>query len=538
MTDQVALYLRVSTVKQAEKDLSIPDQRLQAEVYCRQKGWNVVTEYVEPGASATDDKRPVFQKMIDAACSADKPYDVILVHSFSRFFRDAFQCEFYVRRLAKAGVRLVSITQDIGDDPTSQFIRQIMTLFDEYQSKENAKHTLRAMKENARQGFWNGSRPPIGYKVVESEKRGDRVKKRLEIDPNEAEIVRMIFRLYLHGEGLKGPMGIKSIATYLNERGYQQRTGTKFSAKTVHEILRRSTYAGRHFFNQFDSKTRKQKHRDEWIECKVPAIVDGKTFDDVQRLLKSRSPKNTPPRVVNGPTLLTGLAKCASCGGGMTLRTGKGGRYRYYSCSTCLRQGKTACKGRNVPMGLLDDLVTDQLLSRVLAPQRVKTLLAQLNKRDSESNEKRQQERKTLKAELNDTDTKLERLYEAVETGTVPNSESFHNRITGLDQRRDELLRLLGMADHRIEISPAQVTKKQLNKFSAAISSMLKSGEPEFRKAYVRLFVDRIEVDDEEVRIWGSKEALANAITKPNAGVPSFMEGWRPRQDSNLQPQD
>jgi len=80
---------------------------------------------------------------------------VILVHSFSRFFRDQFQLEFYVRRLAKAGVRLVSITQELGDDPMSNMIRQIMALFDEYQSKENGKHTLRAMKENARQGFWN-----------------------------------------------------------------------------------------------------------------------------------------------------------------------------------------------------------------------------------------------------------------------------------------------------------------------------------------------------------------------------------------------
>jgi DNA invertase Pin-like site-specific DNA recombinase len=90
---------------------------------------------------------------------------LILVHSFSRFFRDQFQLEFYVRRLAKNGVRLVLITQELGDDPMSNMIRQIMALFDEYQSKENAKHTLRAMKENARQGFWNGALPPIGYRT-------------------------------------------------------------------------------------------------------------------------------------------------------------------------------------------------------------------------------------------------------------------------------------------------------------------------------------------------------------------------------------
>jgi DNA invertase Pin-like site-specific DNA recombinase len=92
--------------------------------------------------------------MVDAATSKPPAFDVIVVHSFSRFFRDQFQLEFYVRRLAKNGVRLASITQELGDDPMSNMIRQIMALFDEYQSRENAKHTLRAMKENARQGFW------------------------------------------------------------------------------------------------------------------------------------------------------------------------------------------------------------------------------------------------------------------------------------------------------------------------------------------------------------------------------------------------
>jgi len=124
--------------------------------------------------------------MIDAATTKPPMFDMIVVRSFSRFFRDQFQLEFYVRRLAKNGVRLISITQELGDDPMSNMIRQIMALFDEYQSKENAKHTLRAMKENARQGFWNGALPPIGYRTVAGEQRGHRTKKTLEIDPVQA----------------------------------------------------------------------------------------------------------------------------------------------------------------------------------------------------------------------------------------------------------------------------------------------------------------------------------------------------------------
>ena len=90
-------------------------------------------------------------------------------------------------------------------------MRQIMALFDEYQSKENAKHVLRALKENARQGFWNGSLPPIGYRVVAAEQRGVKVKKKLKIDPLHADTVRLIYRLALEGDGTSGPMGVKNI---------------------------------------------------------------------------------------------------------------------------------------------------------------------------------------------------------------------------------------------------------------------------------------------------------------------------------------
>ena len=72
----------------------MPDQRHQLEAYCVGKGWKVATEYLEPGNTATDDKRPAFQEMIEAAMTKPAPFDVILVHSFSRFFRDQFQFEF------------------------------------------------------------------------------------------------------------------------------------------------------------------------------------------------------------------------------------------------------------------------------------------------------------------------------------------------------------------------------------------------------------------------------------------------------------
>jgi len=64
----VALYARVSTSKQAEKELSISDQLRQMRDWCKRRGFAIGARYVEPGASATDDRRPVFQQMI-----ADSP---------------------------------------------------------------------------------------------------------------------------------------------------------------------------------------------------------------------------------------------------------------------------------------------------------------------------------------------------------------------------------------------------------------------------------------------------------------------------------
>jgi site-specific DNA recombinase len=306
---RAALYLRVSTGRQADSDLSIPDQRRQAKSYCASRGWEIVADYVEPGASATDDRRAEFQRVIDAATAKPSAFEVILVHSFSRFFRDQFQLEFYVRRLAKNGVRLVSITQELGDDPMSNMIRQIMALFDEYQSKENAKHTLRAMKENARQGLWNGALPPIGYRIVlAAEQRGHRTKKTLEVDPIRAETVRLIFRLAREGNGSSGPMGVKSIAKHLNEAGIRTRDGGRWSVDAVHKVLTRTTYTGRHRFNTKHWKTRERKPDVEVVEMAVPPIIDAAEFEAVQTLLKSRSPALTAPRVVSGPPSLPASA--------------------------------------------------------------------------------------------------------------------------------------------------------------------------------------------------------------------------------------
>ena len=142
----------------------------------------------------------------------------------------------------------------------------------------------------------------------------------------------------------------------------------------VHALLSHPVYGGRIRSNKSQARTGRRKSASEQVFADVPAIIDPAVFAQVQSLLKARSPKVTPPRTVSGPILLTGLAVCATCDGGMTLRTGtsKTGKvHRYYTCSASFRSGKIACKGRLILMDKLNDLVTEHLVDRLLNPERL-----------------------------------------------------------------------------------------------------------------------------------------------------------------------
>jgi site-specific DNA recombinase len=531
---RAALYLRVSTPRQAEKDLSIPDQRQQAAAYCRHKGWNVVAEYVEPGASATDDKRPAFQRMIDEACSQAKSFDAIVIHSFSRFFRDAFLFEFYRRKLDKNGVRLFSITQETPDDPMGHMIRQVATMFDEYNSRENAKHVLRAMKENARQGFWNGGPPPYGCRSYVAETRGDAAKKKLEIDPVEAQMVREIFDMFL-----KRGLGVRAIAAHLNARGLRYRNSRPFRSSVVHKILTRATCTGRHYFNRNSGKKGTLKDRGEWVEIATPVIIDPDIFVRTQRVLESRRPCNTPPRVVNGPTLLVGLAKCVHCGRGMTLRTGKSGRYRYYTCNAAATEGKTACKGHNIRMELLDSLVIDHLAVRLFTPARLEALTARLIERTTQRSATQGEGLSALRRQLNATESKIQSLYQALAERLVTDSSNFRTSLAKFEQQQEDLIRKIADRTRQRDLPRNVLSARNLERFSSAVQGQLRNGDKAFRRSYLRAFVGRIDVGEREIRIRGSKAALIQGIVNSqgtgNGPVPSSVPQRWAGEDSNLQ---
>ncbi len=288
------------------------------------------------------------------------------------------------------------------------------------------------------------------------------------------------------------------------------------------------------------SKSGKLKPADEVIAVAVPPIIDQATFDAVQARMKARNPKVTPPQVVGGPTLLTGLIHCAKCGGAMTIRTGKSGRYRYYTCSTKARQGPTACSGMTVPMKKLDDLVAKHLEERLLDPARLEEILAAVLDRRQERSERRGEHIAELNKRATETDLRLKRLYDAIERGVADlDDPDLKDRIADLKATRDQA-RIDAERAAAIQDNSGQkaITPPMLRKFAKIARQRIHLPGGGYRRDHLRALAQRVEVADGEVRIMGAKNDLLRALVAGNGaeaatGVPSFVPKWRRRRDSN-----
>ncbi|MDD2676580.1 MAG: zinc ribbon domain-containing protein [Methylacidiphilaceae bacterium] len=126
---------------------------------------------------------------------------------------------------------------------------------------------------------------------------------------------------------------------------------------------------------------------------------------------KGAQPKVAPPRVVTGPTLLTGICFCGHCDGAMTIRTGKSGRYRYDACSIKARQGETGCVGQAIPMDKLDTLVAGYIEDRLLAPERLAEVLASVIDRRQDHAERRREHIAELNKRAAEAELRLKRLH-------------------------------------------------------------------------------------------------------------------------------
>ena len=534
---RAALYARVSTSRQAERQLSIPDQIRQMREWCQREGYEVAEVFMDEGASATDDRRPEFQRMMAQAYAKPPGFDVIIVHSLSRFFRDHLELGIHDKNLRKNKVRLISITQQTDDDAHGELIRTINAVFDGYQSKETAKHTLRSMLENARQGFHNGSKPPFGFKAKEVRLEGRKdAKKILEIDLEEAEVVRKMFNMYLETSS-----GVKGVAAYLNERNIMRR-GNLWGNTTIHDILTNRLYMGERVFNKNHWKTAEPKPESEWIKVDVEAIVPEDLFLLVQEKLKSRSPAMSHPRRLSSPRLLTGILKCGKCGANMTMATGKGegGTYYYYRCSTKTRKHAKLCSSRPVRMDQFDKSILETLANVVFTPERVEAMMLELRrmlKTDGGS------DLKTLKRRHEALKIKLKNAYRAIADG-IEVDQFFREELENLKRQDSEVAAKITNYQDSPHAIVETIDRREVEGFCARLREQLLDTSKPFSKQYLQQLVKEIVLTDGVARIRGSHRPLAGAIRlsaeKKNPitekKVIGFNSVWRPRDDSNVRP--
>lgn len=268
-------------------------------------------------------------------------------------------------------------------------------------------------------------------------------------------------------------------------------------------ILTRTTYVGQHRFNR-RGKDRARKADDEIITVTVPPLIDHATFDAVQALLRERNPKTLVPHLINSPNMLTGLLHCAQCGGVMTMRTGKAGRYRYYACQKTARKDTARCTGIAIPIDALDTLVARHMMERLLDRKRVESILTMILER-----------RQTLIArdgddrlgELNrraeEARMRLERLRKAIEIGALDLEDPMlQERLASLRALQARTAEEIGSLQLGLDRAGAVTISASM--LSAVIEKagqhLLERGDGS-RRGYASAFAGRIVAEAEKVRI-------------------------------------
>ena len=212
----------------------------------------------------------------------------------------------------------------------------------------------------------------------------------------------------------------------------------------------------------------------------------------------------------------------------MTLRTGKGGRYRYYTCSIKARQGETGCKGRSIPMERLDNLVAEHIADRLLQPKRLEEVLASVLDRRQERTERRREHIVELNKRAAESELRLKRLYDAIEAGVADlDDPALKERIVSLKAIRDQTQADAIRAAAVLESSTQQaVTPQMVQRFARTARERIRIDDGGYRRDHLRALAQRVEVADREVRIVGSKSNLLQTLTAA-AGVRPATPGVR-----------
>lgn len=408
--DIIAIYSRKS--KFTGKGESIGNQVELCKEYVRvhygDTAVDKVAVYEDEGFSGGNLNRPDFKIMMDAA--KKRKFKAIIVYRLDRISRNISDFASLIEELARLDISFVSIKEQFDTStPMGRAMMYIASVFSQLERETIAERIRDNMHELAKTGRWLGGTTPTGYasEAVKSITIDGKSKKacKLKLIPEEADIVRMIYDLYIETDSLT------LTEAALIKQGIKTKNNNYFTRFSIKAILQNPVYMiadedAYNFFIQndtdlfsekdaFDNKhgimaynrTDQEKGRatkylpaSEWIVSvgKHPGLVLGKVWVQIQESLERNKSKSfRKPR--SNEALLTGLLFC-SCGERMYPKMSKrktaDGKVIYtYVCKMKERSQRSVCNSKNANGNTLDMAVIEQI--KMLAEDR-DTFIAQL----------------------------------------------------------------------------------------------------------------------------------------------------------------
>lgn len=262
-TGCTALYIRVSTDKQASEGYSLDAQLQRLTAYCAAQGWTVCPEhvYTDAGQTGTNTDRTEFQRMLAAAEEgAIRRVVAIKLDRMARNVRDFLGL---VDNLTAWGCDLALIAENFDTStPTGKFALTMFAAMAELEASTITERVMTGKRQKAQEGGYNGSPAPLGYTHVDD-----------TFVPNEdAATVEAIFDWFVGGSGLT------EIAKRLTETGAPTAKGGAWRPVTVRYILSNGVYAG---LAQWAGHETPEQH---------PAVIDLATYEAAQRRLADLRP--------------------------------------------------------------------------------------------------------------------------------------------------------------------------------------------------------------------------------------------------------
>ena len=307
---KAGLYARVSRAEQAE-GYSIDEQIKAMRKFCKERGWTVIREFIEPGASGTIKNRPSLKQALEAFQAGE--IEVLLTHRLDRFFRNLrLQLE-TLGQLAEWEVGYLSVTEQIDySTPQGKFTMSMMGAINEYFSANLSRETKKGKQGRAMDGRSNASWNPAGYKKVD----GQHV-----IDEKVAPAVQRAFELYATGR-----YGDRQVGNILNREGYpvpQPHRAGRWTRDNVRVMLTNRFYLG------------EIRHKEQWLPGTHKPLIEEELWNQARQVRLVRAGGYSRAHKYDNQWLLRGLVWCNNCGSKVySDGKGKANRYGYYVCSS------------------------------------------------------------------------------------------------------------------------------------------------------------------------------------------------------------